>query len=272
MTDVVMMKYHDIGTDSLSGKRHFHNRELEILQIVSGDGVMMIKDKLYPLCENTVFFVCGKDAHYSSPRIPENYIRNKVVFSEELLLSLCRLLGCKSLADELFFGGGAAVKLSSDDARTVDRCFLEMYEAENKDEERGNISFAASLLKVLLTVSEKKNTGVSCLKNKISEVIEYINQNLCEKLSLDSLSKSTFISKYYLCHTFRTTVGMTVGEYITFSRISRSKQLLSESDMSISEIAAYVGFESFAYFSKVFREYEGMTPSAYRKRLRTQSI
>jgi transcriptional regulator GlxA family with amidase domain len=58
---------------------------------------------------------------------------------------------------------------------------------------------------------------------------------------------------------------MTLFEYITLARISAAKKLLSESDKSISEIAAAVGFDSFAYFSKVFREKESITPSVYRK-------
>lgn len=265
MKDVLLMKYHDVGTDSLNGKRHFHDKELEILQIISGDGVMMIKDKLYPLSQGTVFFVCGRDAHYSSPQNPGGYIRNKIVFSEKLLLSLCECLGCTSVLEGLFYNGGCAVKLSSEDERAIDKCFLAVSEAISDGSDIGSMRFASELMRLICTATVKKDVAVSCIKNKISDVIDYINRNLDKKLSLDSVSKSTFVSKYYLCHTFKSTVGMTVIEYITLSRISRAKQLLAQTEDSISDISVAVGFDNFAYFSKVFREYEGTTPGAFRK-------
>lgn len=69
MKDVVLIKYRDVGTDNLNGKRHFHDNELEILQIISGNGVMTIKDKLYPIFDNTVFLFAAemRIIHHRNP-------------------------------------------------------------------------------------------------------------------------------------------------------------------------------------------------------------
>lgn len=149
----------------------------------------------------------------------------------------------------------------------IDKCFLKIQEASSEIGKYAVLQFALCIMSILLTAANK-DTGVSCIKNKISDVIEYINQNLNKKLSLDSVANATFVSKYYLCHIFRATVGMTVGEYITFTRLSKAKQLLRTTEDSISDISFATGFESFAYFSKVFREHEGITPSECRKKSR----
>ena len=146
----------------------------------------------------------------------------------------------------------------------VDEYFLKMKEAVTEKSEYAAIQLASSILSVLFA-SVKSDKKVTAIKNKMSEIIDYINRNYSDKLSLDYISSKMRVSKYYLCHTFKGVVGMTFGEYITFTRISRAKQLLRESENSISDIALSVGFDSFAYFSKVFREYEGISPKMYRK-------
>lgn len=266
MKDVVTLKYHDTGIDSLSGKKHFHDNELEILHIVSGNGVMMIKDKLYPLSDNTIFFVCGRDAHFSSPQIPKEYIRNKIVFSEKLLCSLCEHLGTKSVLDGLFYSGNGAVSLSAGSSIHIDECFLKMTESQKQNEEIQSMQFASNIFSILITASMQNSGVVPYIKNKISDVIEYINRNLSEKLTLDSVANAAYVSKYYLSHTFKNTVGMTVFEYITFTRISKAKQLLRKTDDSITDICFAAGFDDLSYFGKVFREYEGITPREYRKK------
>ena len=89
-------------------------------------------------------------------------------------------------------------------------------------------------------------------------------------MTLDIIAAETKISKYYLCHSFSSAVGMTVFEYIQFVRIAKAKEMLVESNLSISSISSAVGFDNFAYFSKVFREREKMTPGQFRKNARLQ--
>ena len=73
------------------------------------------------------------------------------------------------------------------------------------------------------------------------------------------------VGKYYLCQSFKRIVGMTVSSYIEAIRTSIAKDLLAQTDKLISQIAQAVGFQSFAYFSKVFKKSENCTPKQYRK-------
>lgn len=263
MTGIRILGYHDTGADTLSGKKHYHDLDFEILHIVSGSGTMMIKNKLYPISPDTIFFIRGNEAHCSAPENPSNYTRNKIIFSKSLLHSVLESLGSLKTLETLFPEGGSVVKVSSKVALKIDNYFLKL--SENLKDNSPPLSFFINLFSILSTAEANKERKVSEVKNKISEVIEYINDNVDKKLTLETISNEVKISKYYLSHSFSSIVGMTLFEYITLARISAAKKLLSESDKSISEIAAAVGFDSFAYFSKVFREKESITPSVYRK-------
>lgn len=96
----------------------------------------------------------------------------------------------------------------------------------------------------------------------------YISENLDKKITISELSRATYVSKNKLYRSFIDCYGCTVGEYITARRLYTAKEMLANSKRSATEIAASVGFENYSYFSKLFLRREGMTPSAYRKKLR----
>lgn len=266
MEKISLLKYHHSGRDNLNEKRHFHDSEFEILHILSGTGTMMIKDKLYSLSPNTIFFISGSDAHCSMPDVPSSYMRNKINFSKDLLMSTAAHFDCTQVVDKLFSAGGSAVKLSLGTSLEIDKCFLRMSEIFQEKSDITALKLFTEIFSVMDAVLADSRKSVPYVKNKISDVIEYINKNIEKKLTLDIISQDTNISKYYLCHSFCDAVGMTVFEYIEFIRISRAKQLLTETDESVSCIASRTGYDSCAYFSKVFKNNENITPTEYRKK------
>jgi len=265
MKKISLLKYHHAGRDNLNEKRHFHDSEFEILHVLSGNGTMMIKDKLYSISPNTIFFVNGSVAHCSSPENPTLYMRNKINFSKEVLTSTAIQFGCQNIINELFSKGGCAITLSLDSSLKIDEIFLKMSENISKDSKIALLKIFTDVFSVMDIVQSDSRKSVPFVKNKISDVIEYINNNINQKMTLDIIARNTKISKYYLCHSFYDTVGMTVFKYIEFVRIAQAKQLLAESNLTISEISQAVGYDSFAYFSKVFKKNENMTPGEYKK-------
>lgn len=91
----------------------------------------------------------------------------------------------------------------------------------------------------------------------------YIEKNYQDpELSVDSVAASAFINASYLRALFKKAYGMTAGEYITHTRMSKAKELLGAS-IRLSEIAERVGYQDAGYFSKVFKKFYGMTPTEY---------
>jgi AraC-like DNA-binding protein len=101
---------------------------------------------------------------------------------------------------------------------------------------------------------------------KIYEIAEFISANMSEIDSLDSLCARFFISKYYLCHSFKEVTGMSVMAFLNMTRVLRAIVLLREGNMTIVQIARAVGFATVAHFTDVFKRIEGVTPYEYRRK------
>ncbi len=264
---MLQIKYHDIGTDTLNNKSHLHRNDFEILHILSGEGTIMIKDELYELNSNTVVFIEGSDTHYTSPKFPKQYIRNKIIFPYEKVMELAKTMSAEDIIERLFLNGGAVISVDADSSDKIDRCFYALSKLSQSDAQKFNINLFINIFTILNVAVTNADCQVKNIKNKISEVISFLNKNLHNKLTLDLICEEINVSKYYLCKIFKNTVGMTIFKYVEYLRISRSKELLIKTDLSISDISQKVGFESFAYFSKVFKKHEKCTPSRYRKNL-----
>lgn len=94
---------------------------------------------------------------------------------------------------------------------------------------------------------------------------DYLSENCENPLSLDDLASHFYLSKYYLCRIFKEITGYTISEYTNIHRIRKAKRYLEETDMSISQIAHALGFESLTYFEKTFKSYMTISPLKYRK-------
>lgn len=103
----------------------------------------------------------------------------------------------------------------------------------------------------------------------IYAVADYISENYKRTLSLKELADRFYISKYYLCRTFKEITGYGINEYMNIHRIREAKRLLEETDMSVSQIAHTLGYESITYFERVFKNYMTLSPLKYRKTMDT---
>ena len=99
----------------------------------------------------------------------------------------------------------------------------------------------------------------------IKLAVGYIHENYKEKISLKTIAEKLHTNSSYLSMLFKQETRVTVTDYISQIRIEKSCELLSETTLSFSDIAARTGFEDQSYFSKVFKKIHGVTPTEYRK-------
>jgi AraC-like DNA-binding protein len=100
----------------------------------------------------------------------------------------------------------------------------------------------------------------------IRKAIDYIHDNLGEDLSLDMVANHANLSRCYFCTQFKKQVKMNFTEYLTYTRIEKSKYLLCNSDKSILDIAVLIGFNSQSYFTTNFKKHTGVTPKEFREK------
>lgn len=119
----------------------------------------------------------------------------------------------------------------------------------------------ASLFPDLLLIESKK----ADMQDACHLILEYIDRHFTEDISLDSLSKALGISKYYISHTFSNKIRTSFPSYLNRCRIDHAKNLLRNTNDSVTEISFNSGFNSTRTFYRAFREYYGISPKEYRK-------
>jgi AraC-like DNA-binding protein/mannose-6-phosphate isomerase-like protein (cupin superfamily) len=130
---------------------------------------------------------------------------------------------------------------------------------------------ASHLLNNLITRILTENTGqttkdVNIIEDKIQQIKDFLDKNFQKKIPLDMIADEFFISKYHMSRKFKKAYGITIANYIIAKRITHAKELLRFTEMQIEEIGQLCGIEDSSYFNKVFRKFEGMTASYYRKK------
>lgn len=105
----------------------------------------------------------------------------------------------------------------------------------------------------------------------IQKALLYIDENYTTEIDIKKLSDKLNISQQYLSHVFRKEMGISPRKYINSYRIKKAKDLLADSDLNISEVAFQLGFTNQYYFSRIFKQIEGISPSVYRMWLNSKS-
>ena len=99
----------------------------------------------------------------------------------------------------------------------------------------------------------------------VQKVMNYVNLNVAEPLTLKNLAAMCFISPSYLSALFKQETGSTLIDYINTQRVNRAAQLLVQNNHTIAAVAEEVGILDVNYFTKIFKKTLGVTPTRYRR-------
>jgi AraC-like DNA-binding protein/ligand-binding sensor protein len=101
----------------------------------------------------------------------------------------------------------------------------------------------------------------------IARAKEYIKEHQSDDLSLGLVAKAVNTSTFYFCKMFKKVTGINFTDYLSRVRIEKSKNLLLNPNLRISEIAFEIGFQSLTHFNRVFKRITGQSPTEYRAKL-----
>lgn len=107
--------------------------------------------------------------------------------------------------------------------------------------------------------------GVRRYPPTILLALSLINRSYTQQLSLSQLSEYVYTNPSSLSSEFKAAVGMSLSEYVAGLRLSRAKELLTTTDLSVAEIASQSGFTSAKYFREVFKKQTDLAPQQYRE-------
>lgn len=100
-----------------------------------------------------------------------------------------------------------------------------------------------------------------------ARAVKYIKLNYYKDITVKNVADSLYISESYLSRLFKSKVGQTFGDYLTYYRIKKACEFLSRQDNKIYEVANLIGYKDQHYFSVIFKKLVGVTPREFRERL-----
>ena len=255
---------------------HCHNY-YQMIYCQKGSGVITIGDKIYQAVPGSLYLIPPLAEHSIHPqdtfRLAEVKFR---IYREDLDDSL------KQLPVEMEIDKSTTLRLSIKDVIREGLADLAYsYEATNA----ALYLFLVRLLRnqnidvphkpwrsFYFDTPKRRTVGIDGERDaEFAMLLDYIEHNLSECITLDSLAQQAHFDKSYLIARFKESMGASPMRYVSHLRIERAKVLLATTDDSITQIAQAVGFSSIHYFSRFFKEKEGVAPIEYRQQ-RQQSI
>lgn len=103
---------------------------------------------------------------------------------------------------------------------------------------------------------------------KIDLIYKHINKNFKQHISLDEIADKVSMTVPAFCRYFKKVTGKTFTKLVNEYRVVHATKLLSESQMSITDISFECGFNNFSHFNKLFKEFVGKSASKYRSELK----
>lgn len=143
-------------------------------------------------------------------------------------------------------------------------CLSNSFEIQLEDLSLSELKQNMSMLlrETALRISRKSEGNVKAL---ISQIIEYIDSNYSNQITLNSISGRFYINSSYISRLFKQEANESFIEYLTRKRLEEAKQLLLHTNYRIYEISQMIGYNNNKYFSQLFEKETGMTPREFRR-------
>lgn len=252
---------------------HWHE-EIELVYLSKGTLQCAVGNRRFPLRKGEALFINTGIPHafFEESGIP--YEESDIVFHPRLIYGdvgsifyekyMLPLMRCPSMAGFAFrkdLDWQREAALSIKEAVTVCRTKPELYEFTVRE-----------ALTNVFTLLLRHNSGElqqtearsSFLMERVKRMLDYFHSHYQESISVEQLAKQANICKRECQRDFKKVLGLTPSQYFEQYRLAMSLRLLTESSCSIIEIADQCGFQSPSYFTKLFREKYGVTPTAFR--------
>lgn len=261
--------FHIRDKKELNFDYHHHDFN-KIIIFISGDVKYFIEGKTYNLKPWDILFINNNDIHKPFVNKDVDYERiviwMKPKFENSYMENNNQLLNCFDLTKKLRHN------LLRPDINDIDSLKYIVKEIinTNKDPLFGNeIMQYALFLELMVYINrwfiknEKNKDGVTSFKI-VDDMIEYINNNIDQDLSIENLSKRFNINKFSLSRYFKNKTGNSLHNYIIKRRLIYARELILEG-YSMKNVAIKSGFKDYSTFVRGFKKEYNISPREYLK-------
>ena len=233
---------------------HRH-RTYELYYMVKGQREYFIEDRFFMVKEGDFVLIPRNVFHRTDG---EGGLRYLVHFSDNYLLEKIPFL----------FRGETRVRERL--TGILAAMLAEFRQAEEAQQPQDELKLSGYVYQLLYTMAYSTNIYVphAYSDERITRIIQYINENFNRITDIDQIAEHFFISKYHLCRFFRKNLGIPLVAYLNTIKITQACTMMKQGCSNMTQIAMECGFNSSSYFCKVFKKERGISPTEYRKKHR----
>ena len=233
-------------------------QEYQINYITEGSGTFETSEGKFQVVPGSILILRPGVWHRYKPDPSTGWNEHYIGFNGEF---------CRNLFNEGFFQQNKPVVYVGFQESLL-QIFLEIIQLV-KDEKTGHQQVCAAnsilaLSKILSVLRNQEFAGKN-IERTIRKACMYFRENLNTNVNIEQLAKELNVGYSYFRQMFRKYTGISPTQYHLSLRIQKAKDLLVSTDQSFKEIAIDLGFESYFYFSRIFKDKTGKSPMEFRK-------
>lgn len=265
-----------IAGDMTSTSLHWH-REYELVYVISGTLNCQICCSNLALCEGQALWIAPGILHgyeFDPNTHAVTFVFLPDLFAPEDSLLFERFVQpLRAMNAEYCLMNGTLPW--HDEAIGLIQKMIDSWEGNSETRELDIQMQTTQLWKLLFKNRSSMVTGNTSeatmrMQARYIAMTEFIAEHFCEKLMLEQIARAANVSRSEALRCFRTLAGQTPVEYLLNHRLRHARRMLVSTEKSITEIARASGFESVAYFDRVFRRVFGCTPRQMRHKALNQ--
>ena len=232
-------------------KLHWHD-EIQISIVTKGSIEFIVGEKSYILKSGQGIFINTQRIHMAKSVGDKDCIYHSVIFNPKLLKTFPGSIIEQKYIDPV---------ITADNLNSIDLSKSRGYELE--------IYINLMRFWLLLVLNEndifsQKTEPKPINEERVKDVLSFIHKNYSNKITLQDIADSVFVSKGECCRFFKKSLKMSPYDYLINYRINESMKLLKNTSFSILDIAENVGFNNVSHYIQIFKKKTGQTPHEYR--------
>ncbi len=248
---------------------HYHP-EIELVYVEALNGIRHVGKDISAFMESDLLLVGSNVPHLNfdygiETEYKQIVLQLKENFMQEIILPVAEFDDIKKLLDRSYLGlsfFGETKKIIAKKLYLI--------------KEKNHFESFIALMEVLQILSQstevrelnKEDTRVKWFLNdkiRMGTIYDYISENYDKNPNVNVIAEIVSLSTPAFCRYFKKQTNMTFTDFVNNYRINQAKMLLLQ-NLCISEVSFQVGFESLSYFNKLFKNYIGETPTAFKKK------
>lgn len=255
--------------NSRPGTWHWHSY-FEITWVLEGKGNYFVNGQEYTMEKDDIIIFNNVEPH-GWKLLGGNMKLLVMIFSPEFVAEKISLFDAEYLKP--FVERGSNFKNRVGREETVNEeiriSIREIYQEWNERKEGYPLMIKANVLRILtmlIRAYQDETKSGEMLKEKknamkrLEQAFTYINDHYCEKITLEEVAGSVYMSSNYFSSYFRRVANISFSDYVTRLRVNRAREMLRENGANVTEIAMECGFNNISNFYRLYKKHMGKTP------------